>query len=191
MPRVYLVEGLLYRREDNSKIFVAVPGPKTQKVLRHVASFYMEQSIHARSQFRGEWRWCGNPNCVNVMYIPKTYLRQGYGSFCSRTCEMVVYDPREQIIRVHEVLRVKALKRMQATCCRNVGIESPSPIDVDVCRACRDKAAKGRSKKRARCKHLHWCVESPNGPTSLGTCRNCGLARAFSNSIPNEAQRLR
>ena len=29
----------------------------------------------------------------------------------------------------------------------------------------------------------HWMIEAPNGPTSLGTCRDCGEAREFKNSI--------
>lgn len=29
----------------------------------------------------------------------------------------------------------------------------------------------------------HWLIESPNGPTSAGTCKVCGLIREFKNSI--------
>ncbi len=29
----------------------------------------------------------------------------------------------------------------------------------------------------------HWLIESPNGPTSVGTCKVCGLIREFKNSI--------
>jgi hypothetical protein len=29
----------------------------------------------------------------------------------------------------------------------------------------------------------HWMIEAPSGPTSLGTCRDCGEAREFKNSI--------
>ena len=29
----------------------------------------------------------------------------------------------------------------------------------------------------------HWTVESPNGPTSIGTCE-CGEEREFENSLP-------
>ena len=32
------------------------------------------------------------------------------------------------------------------------------------------------------CPH-HWAIESPNGPTSFGTCRRCGAVREFKNSI--------
>ena len=32
------------------------------------------------------------------------------------------------------------------------------------------------------CPH-HWLLESPNGPTSMGTCRVCGEVREFKNSI--------
>jgi len=31
------------------------------------------------------------------------------------------------------------------------------------------------------CKH-HWIIETPSGPTSEGTCKNCGDERQFSNS---------
>jgi hypothetical protein len=32
------------------------------------------------------------------------------------------------------------------------------------------------------CNH-HWVIDSPNGPTSVGTCRTCGELREFKNSI--------
>ena len=32
------------------------------------------------------------------------------------------------------------------------------------------------------CNH-HWVIESPNGPTSVGRCRDCGERREFKNSI--------
>ena len=32
------------------------------------------------------------------------------------------------------------------------------------------------------CNH-HWIIESPNGPTSVGSCRICGEIREFKNSI--------
>ena len=32
------------------------------------------------------------------------------------------------------------------------------------------------------CNH-HWIIDSPNGPTSTGTCRVCGEIRDFKNSI--------
>lgn len=33
------------------------------------------------------------------------------------------------------------------------------------------------------CRH-YWVIESPNGPTSLGTCKWCGQLREFRNSFP-------
>ena len=33
------------------------------------------------------------------------------------------------------------------------------------------------------CRH-HWVIESPNGPTSQGVCKFCGLERDFRNSLP-------
>jgi hypothetical protein len=29
----------------------------------------------------------------------------------------------------------------------------------------------------------HWVIESPSGPVSAGTCRDCGEIREFKNSI--------
>lgn len=34
--------------------------------------------------------------------------------------------------------------------------------------------------KQDRCCH-YWVVESPNGPTSRGTCKLCGAVREFEN----------
>ena len=34
----------------------------------------------------------------------------------------------------------------------------------------------------SECSH-HWSIESPNGPTSYGTCRLCGENREFKISI--------
>ena len=33
------------------------------------------------------------------------------------------------------------------------------------------------------CSNHYWVIESPNGPTSYGECRNCGEVREFKNSI--------
>lgn len=33
------------------------------------------------------------------------------------------------------------------------------------------------------CEHF-WLIESPNGPTSVGTCRRCGAKSEFRNSMP-------
>ena len=32
------------------------------------------------------------------------------------------------------------------------------------------------------CAH-HWAISSPNGPTSLGSCKRCGETKEFKNSI--------
>ena len=32
------------------------------------------------------------------------------------------------------------------------------------------------------CMH-HWVIDEPNGPTSMGTCKICGLSQEFRNSI--------
>jgi hypothetical protein len=32
------------------------------------------------------------------------------------------------------------------------------------------------------CNH-YWMIESPNGPTSVGECKVCGVVREFKNSI--------
>ncbi|MFH1462532.1 MAG: hypothetical protein ABIG08_02500 [bacterium] len=34
----------------------------------------------------------------------------------------------------------------------------------------------------SQCVH-YWIIEFPNGPTSLGTCQNCGEERQFRNSM--------
>lgn len=36
------------------------------------------------------------------------------------------------------------------------------------------------------CAHF-WNIESPNGPTSIGSCKVCGAIREFRNSIPGSA----
>ena len=33
------------------------------------------------------------------------------------------------------------------------------------------------------CSH-HWVIASPNGPTSVGVCKLCGVEREFRNSLP-------
>ena len=33
------------------------------------------------------------------------------------------------------------------------------------------------------CKH-HWVIDQPNGPTSYGTCKICGVKEEFRNSMP-------
>ena len=35
----------------------------------------------------------------------------------------------------------------------------------------------------AKCKH-YWIIDSPNGPTSKGVCKYCGVENEFSNSAP-------
>lgn len=37
----------------------------------------------------------------------------------------------------------------------------------------------------ATCIH-HWRIETPNGPTSQGSCRRCGATRAFLNADPQD-----
>ena len=34
----------------------------------------------------------------------------------------------------------------------------------------------------SNCAH-HWAIESPNGPTSVGSCKRCGETKEFKNSI--------
>lgn len=40
----------------------------------------------------------------------------------------------------------------------------------------------GSANVTSGCTHF-WRVESPNGPTSKGTCKNCGETQEFMNSI--------
>jgi hypothetical protein len=35
----------------------------------------------------------------------------------------------------------------------------------------------------SECEHF-WMIESPNGPTSIGTCQTCGEKSEFRNSMP-------
>ena len=32
------------------------------------------------------------------------------------------------------------------------------------------------------CMH-HWMIDQPNGPTSMGTCKICGVSQEFNNSV--------
>lgn len=32
----------------------------------------------------------------------------------------------------------------------------------------------------------HWIIEEPEGPTSLGTCKNCGTQREFKNWLDTD-----
>ena len=36
--------------------------------------------------------------------------------------------------------------------------------------------------KSNECQH-HWVIDSPNGPVSVGVCKNCGKHGEFRNSI--------
>lgn len=42
--------------------------------------------------------------------------------------------------------------------------------------------------ERPACLH-HWVIEKPAGPTSKGTCRQCGEARDFQNYIEGSSWR--
>lgn len=45
------------------------------------------------------------------------------------------------------------------------------------------QAADNSEEGGSDCAH-HWNIESPSGPTSIGTCKVCGETREFRNSIP-------
>ncbi len=47
-----------------------------------------------------------------------------------------------------------------------------------------DSLAAARAADDSDCKH-HWVIESPRGPVSVGTCKNCSQEREFWNSLPN------
>ena len=34
-----------------------------------------------------------------------------------------------------------------------------------------------------KCQH-YWVIESPDGPTSIGVCKHCGVVREFDNFVP-------
>lgn len=38
------------------------------------------------------------------------------------------------------------------------------------------------AKEHKQCVH-HWIIESPDGPTSKGRCRHCGIVAEFSNDL--------
>ena len=40
-----------------------------------------------------------------------------------------------------------------------------------------------KSTARDTCRH-HWRIEEAQGPTSMGVCKLCGMAREFLNTIP-------
>jgi len=37
--------------------------------------------------------------------------------------------------------------------------------------------------KAGKCAAHYWIIESPNGPTSVGTCQYCGARRVMVNSV--------
>lgn len=45
----------------------------------------------------------------------------------------------------------------------------------------RSSAVRLRTARRRACNH-HWIIDPPNGPTSSGSCKLCGLKRRFPNS---------
>ena len=49
-----------------------------------------------------------------------------------------------------------------------------------------DMTTDARTQKQTRkaCAH-HWIIESPNGRTSAGVCKRCGLSRNFANATEN------
>jgi hypothetical protein len=42
---------------------------------------------------------------------------------------------------------------------------------------------KEEKKEPAQCNHF-WVIEVANGPSSIGTCRNCGETKEFFNAFP-------
>ncbi len=45
----------------------------------------------------------------------------------------------------------------------------------------REQAEEVQEEEVPRCRH-HWVIESPQGATSMGTCKVCGEVREFRNS---------
>jgi len=48
-------------------------------------------------------------------------------------------------------------------------------------RRTRSSAVRRQTALRRACNH-HWVIDPPNGPTSSGNCKLCGLKRRFPNS---------
>ena len=46
-----------------------------------------------------------------------------------------------------------------------------------------DKSETVTEEAESDCMH-HWMIESPNGPTSQGVCKICGVRSEFRNSMP-------
>ncbi|MFC1848104.1 hypothetical protein ACFLXV_02180 [Chloroflexota bacterium] len=44
-------------------------------------------------------------------------------------------------------------------------------------------AAPQETEVKGECQH-HWVIESPNGPTSTGSCKHCGAVKEFDNFTP-------
>jgi hypothetical protein len=43
--------------------------------------------------------------------------------------------------------------------------------------------APAKTGAQSECSH-HWVIESPDGPTSQGRCKHCGVVKEFSNYLP-------
>ena len=42
---------------------------------------------------------------------------------------------------------------------------------------------KGAAEANGKCRH-YWVIESPEGPVSIGRCKNCGAVKEFQNYAP-------
>ena len=121
----YTVGGLTFERKDDHRVVVSFLGPRTEETLSHVAALYYRQAIYTQSQFRGEWRWCANPQCINAIYLPQKHLKRGRCT-CSHACSG----------RVHTLTALRA-KNRQASCCHRWDVESPhGPTSVALCWKC-------------------------------------------------------
>ncbi len=48
------------------------------------------------------------------------------------------------------------------------------------------EAAPQNPAEQAKCKH-YWIINSPNGPTSRGVCKYCGVEKEFDNYTPRSS----
>jgi hypothetical protein len=110
MTKQYEMKGFVFTRKDDHRIVVAAE-PHTDAMLEYLASLYQEQAKYTRSQFRGEWEWCGNPDCSNAIYVPQKHLRRGFGLTCSQNCARAIQDGRVQTQAAREAYRQKLEER--------------------------------------------------------------------------------
>ncbi|MCH7828523.1 hypothetical protein IH982_01475 [Patescibacteria group bacterium] len=108
MAKAYTIGRFTFYRKDDHRIVVAAE-PHTDAILEHLASLYQGQARYTKTLFRGEWEWCGNPDCSNALYVPQKHLRRGYGLTCSPGCAKVIQDGKLQTLKARQAYARKRL----------------------------------------------------------------------------------